>query len=528
VEVTVFPDRAEVVREARVEIPAGISTVQFTGLPWQVEPDSLRVSARGVPASLGAVEMKEQAGDPEETAELTAAREEVRRLEVAMNGLALEVTTAKDLREFIASLKASAAQRESGQMGEGRADPASLQAMYALIRTSLQDLAKEELARGDRQRELQKELDVAKARLASTRPAGAIRTRLATVEVEAQRAGSLTVRLAYLAPGASWRPAYRASLDAATGQISLDSEAVVRQSTGEDWSGVEMKLSTAAPARGVSPPELASLLLRPMDQSVLSAAGGDLKGLPVLGRNYQDLLKLKGGVTDSAAEPAAEADEQAARLEADVVHSSYNVVFTVPGRSDVPADGRDHRAGLRQETLSGQVEYRTVPGLNAAAYLVAKAPAPKDYPLLSGPVRVFAGGAYLGSFALNETVPGQEFSLPFGVDNRIRVERTPLPQARSHEGITGKDRRIAYAFRTTVENLRDQNVTLVVEDRVPVSEDERVVVERGKETTAGAEEVKDRPGVIEWKLTLEPRQKRDIVLAYSVRFPKEMIVPGIE
>ena len=218
----------------------------------------------------------------------------------------------------------------------------------------------------------------------------------------------------------------------------------------------------------------------------------------------------------------------ATRVEAGVVHSSYNVAFTVPGRSDVPADGRDHRAGLRQETLAGQVEYRTVPGLNAAAYLVAKATAPKDYPLLFGPVRVFAGGAYLGSFGLNETAPGQEFMLPFGADNRIRVERTPLPQARSHEGITGKDRRIAYAFRTTIENLRDQSVTIVIEERVPVSEDERIVVERGKETTAGAEEVEDRPGVLEWRLTLEPRQRRDIVLAYSVRFPKDLIVPGIE
>jgi len=215
-------------------------------------------------------------------------------------------------------------------------------------------------------------------------------------------------------------------------------------------------------------------------------------------------------------------------MQAGVVHSSYNVDFRVPGRSDVPSDGREHRVRLRQETLAAQVSYRTVPGLNAAAYLVAKASASNDYPLLSGPVRVFAGGAFLGSFGLDETAPGQELTLPFGVDNRIRVERNPLPRSRSHEGITGRDRRIAFGFRTTVENLRDQKVSLVIEDRVPVSEDERIVVEKGKETTPGAEENEDRPGVLEWRLTLEPRQKRDIVLAYSVRFPREMVVPGVE
>ena len=159
---------------------------------------------------------------------------------------------------------------------------------------------------------------------------------------------------------------------------------------------------------------------------------------------------------------------------------------------------------------------------------MAKTSAPRAYPLIAGPVRVFAGGAYLGAFSLNETAPGQSLTLPFGVDNRVRVERTPLPQARSSEGITGKDRRIAYAFRTTVESLCDQSVAIVVEDRLPVSEDERIMVERGKETTAGMEAVTDRPGVVEWKLTLEPKQKRDVVLAYGVRFPKEISIPGLD
>jgi uncharacterized protein (TIGR02231 family) len=214
--------------------------------------------------------------------------------------------------------------------------------------------------------------------------------------------------------------------------------------------------------------------------------------------------------------------------EAAVVHSSYNVAFEVPGRSDVPADGRDHRVVLRQEALAGKVEYRTVPALNAAAFLVAKTKAPEGYPLLAGPVRVFAGGAYLGLFGLAETAPRAEMTLPFGLDNRIKVERVRLPQARGEEGLIGKDRRIDYAFRTTVENLRDQKVTLVLEERVPVSEDERIEVARGKATTPGAKEDEDRPGVLEWTLDLGPGQKTEVLLDYSVRFPKDLIVPGLD
>ena len=106
VEVTVFPDRAEIVREARADLPAGGSTVEFSGLPFNVEPDSLRVTAKGVAAALGAVELKQAADQPKETPEFIAARDDVQRLENEMFAINAEEATGKDLRDFISSLKA--------------------------------------------------------------------------------------------------------------------------------------------------------------------------------------------------------------------------------------------------------------------------------------------------------------------------------------------------------------------------------------------------------------------------------------
>lgn len=230
VEVTVFADRAEITREGRVDLAAGPATLSFAGLPWNVEPDSLRVTAKGTPVALGAVELKERVAEPAMTPELLAAQAEVERLDAALRSVASERKTDQSLREFLDALKATTATRESERMGEGKADPASILAAYTLLRNSLLDLGKDAVARDDRTAKLSKDLELARAKLASLRQAGPIRSRDAMVEVEAERAGSLTVRLSYLAPGASWRPAYRASLDAATGAIVLGSEAVVRQS----------------------------------------------------------------------------------------------------------------------------------------------------------------------------------------------------------------------------------------------------------------------------------------------------------
>ena len=528
VEVTVYPDRAEVVREATFEVPAGASTVEFRDIPVAAEPDSLRVAAKGVPAVLGAVAIRERAETPKETPEQLALGDDVKRIEGELSKIGSQDRVAADLREFLKSLRATTVQRESENLGAGRADPAGIVAVYDLIAKKLTELGDQDLARREATSRLSPELEVARAKLAAGPAGGSIQSRVAAAELEARQAGTLTLRLSYLVSGASWRPSYRATLDAATGEVSLVSEGVVRQQTGEDWNRVALRLSTASPARGVAPPQLAPLLLRPMDVREFGRSLPDGDGNPNVGgqraRDFQNVIALAPGVSDEVRSVPVSAE----LLEAEVVHSAYNVAFEVPGRSDVPADSADHRVVLRQESLPGTLSYRTTPAIEPAAFLTSVVQAPAQYPLLSGAMRVLAGGTYLGVYILPETAPGAELLVPFGRDNRIKVDRVRQPQDRSLEGVTGKTRQIAYEFKTKLENLRDQEVTVTLEDRVPVSEDERLIVELGKATTPNSTASKTRPGVMLWKLTLSPREKKDIVLAYTVRFPKDLFVPGLE
>jgi uncharacterized protein (TIGR02231 family) len=485
------------------------------------------VTAEGVPAELGAVEIDERADEPGQPPEFVAARQEVERLEREIALLDEQEKAAAEMRGLLGSIKAVSGQQAGEGLAEGRVDPQQVRGMYELIETKLGELGRAVLERQAARRRLTEELAVARARLAAARPAGAIRSRVVSVEVVAQRAGSLTLRLACVVPGAAWRPSYRAMLGADAAGVALVSEAVVRQSTGEDWSGVALRLSTAAPARGVEPPLLDAAVLRPIEVVESLAKAEAVHGARA--RIYQGVQAPAGAPEDSAieADGAGGFVEVRAR-EAGVVHSAYNVAFEVPGRSDVPADGGDHRVVLRQENLTGKLVYRTVPALNPAAYMTLVTRAPEGYPLLAGPVRVFAAGAFLGSFALAETGPKAELTLPFGVDNRIKVERVRLPQEHSLEGLGGKTRQVAYAFRTTVENLRGQALTLVLEDRIPVAEDARIEVEVKKETTPGYTESERRPGVLLWTLDLAPREKRELLLSYTVRFPKDMTIAGLE
>jgi len=522
VEVTAYPDRAEVVREVTVDVPAGASVVEFKDIPLVAERDSFRVTAKGTPAQIGAVTIRQWADTPEDTPEQIALRNEVKRLEGELAKLGSQEKVANDLREFLKSLRSTTAQRESDNLGAGKADPQAIVAVYDLLAKKLGDLGDQELVRRDAAAKLGQDLEVAKAKLQTARAGKTIRSHVADAEILAKQAGPLTLRLSYLVTGASWSPAYRATLDAGSGEVALVSEAVVRQVTGEDWTSVALKLSTAAPARGVAPPEMTALLLRPAGGGFTTSVSG-ISDLPVAGRAYQNSLLFAPGEQRRDSE-----EDVAAAVEAEIVRSAYNVAFEVPGRSDVPADGADHRVVLRQEALPGTLTYRIAPALDSSAFLTSIVRAPEKYPLLSGSMRVLAGAAYLGMYEVPETAAGAELTLPFGRDNRIKVERVRQPQDRTLEGITGKTRQIAYEFKTSVENLRDRDVTIILEDRVPVSEDERIVVEMGKGTTGDHAPSKSRPGVVLWKLNLAPHQKKDVVLAYTVRYPKDMLVPGLE
>ena len=520
VQVVVYVDRAEITRQATVQLPAGASSIVLPGLPPSVDADSLRISGKGVPAALGAVELKREAQERKATPEWLAADAEVRRLEGEQNKLVLEEKADQQMAEFLASLAKGTGARSGDRLAEGKPDLEAVKGFFGFVRGQVDDLGKRAERRVERRRELQEQLDVARAKRDAAQPRGPVESLAAIAEVEARQAGALDLEVTYLVPSAAWRPSYRATLDADKGEVVWSAEAVVRQRTGEDWSGVPLRLSTAAPARGVVPPQLPPILVRPTPPRPKLMMKSEAP------RPTAEMARDAAGAGMAAPPPALEAVEMEAP-EAEVLHTAYNAAFDAPGKSDVPADGRDHRIALRTDALPARLLYRVAPAASETAFVVAKTSSPAQYPLLPGVVRVFAGAAFVGQYGVAESAPGAEMDAPFGADNRVVVKRTATPRRGSQEGFISKDQQFEYSFRTTIENRRDREITLVVEDQLPRSQDERIVVKVGDKTTPGMRDAKDRPGIVEWELTLGPKQRKEIVLEYSVRFPRDLSVDGL-
>jgi hypothetical protein len=84
-------------------------------------------------------------------------------------------------------------------------------------------------------------------------------SRVAVVSLSPGPATDVELSVEYFVPGARWAPAYALRLEPGMAAGELELRASVAQSTGEDWTGVKLSLSTAALDRRTALPELKSL-----------------------------------------------------------------------------------------------------------------------------------------------------------------------------------------------------------------------------------------------------------------------------
>jgi uncharacterized protein (TIGR02231 family) len=221
--------------------------------------------------------------------------------------------------------------------------------------------------------------------------------------------------------------------------------------------------------------------------------------------------------TVSTEMPIAQA--QAARRE-------VAVTFSLPGRMDIPSDGQPHKHVIATREMEGKVEHRAVPQIVPAVFLVATVTLPGEVPLLPGKVQHFVGGDLVGSSFMAEHAPGEEVSLSFGPDDRLKAERRQLSRRVERRG---KDEEVAYRFVTTLENHLGRDGVVEVKDRIPVSGDERVVVTLDDdETTPGAVIDEKEPGVLTWKIPVPKGGKKEIALIYRVRSKHGVVLAGLE
>jgi uncharacterized protein (TIGR02231 family) len=525
--VTVFPDGARVTRRMALDLPAGAHSILLPALPANVDANSIRIEGEGnAPLSVGAVETKSVPGEARPVVDAA---------------LEAKLRAARESREKHLAIIESLTRKKAMIERYAQASPEKLGADNSPM--PVEDWAKawnavgqalagvnEELRRmGQEARALEAEIRALEA--ARPRPPAPGRPKLdVAIALEAAAAfkGQLTVH--YRIGGANWRAAYDARL--ATGsadtapKLELVRRALVAQQTGEDWTEVELSVSTARTAGATGTPNMNPLqiafyeppppvLQRPDDSRLRRApATPGMAMVPPSAPSPAPLSELSA----DAPKPKIAAAEQVAQVET----TAFEATFRVPGRISVPGDGSRKTFRIGSRNLEPKLIVRATPALDLTAYLYVEAENAEEAALLAGPVTLTRDGNFVGQAALAFAAPGEKFELGFGADQRVKVVRVPVSRRETDPPTAASIRTDTRDFRTTVENLHVRPMTVTIIDQMPFSEITTITVERLPTTTPPTEQiVAGKRGVMSWTQVLKPREKKDIRLTYRIRHPAD-------
>lgn len=527
--VTVFPMGAEVTRLAKVEVAEGEHTIVFRDLPAGAIEGSIRVegSATGR-LEIGSVDTR-RLFVPRADAEASAS--ERRRLETELQRLRdqrstyeAEVQGAETQRALIGNL-AQLPMRPAPASG-GAAEQEDWKAVLALITSATADAQRTIVAAQVRIRDLDHRIEDLEKKLREVAPERTERTEARVfVVAHAPLEADITVR--YQVAHASWTPLYDVRLVTGTKtvapSIELVRRAAISQRSGEAWDDVELVLSTTRPTAGASAPDLAPMIVdfeappKPMARTERRSMKADRMGGGLNSFAQEEDATVAAALP--APEPAAVEEQSAVTVQA-----PFHALFTVPGRLSIPETGETKRVQLGTETMEPALTIRTVPKVDAKAYLYAKFNTPKGAPLLPGSASLFRDGTFVGAGELPLLSPGEEHELGFGIDDLVRVRHAISEQKRGETGLISTSRTDSRHFRISVKSMHERALALAVFDQIPVSADQEIKVELVGQTAPTRKDVDDKRGVLVWDGTLEPDEEETIEFGYRVSWPSEKAV----
>jgi uncharacterized protein (TIGR02231 family) len=514
--VLVLEDRAHVSRAGSVELAEGDAWLVVAGVAPALADKTLTaavtVGAGGLEPTVHDVRVVRERRLRDEDARpddrllderVDAARVKRDRLEASARALRDE---AESLEAVLACSLDELAEDAAWARFDRKAAQKTSRALGARLEEVRQGIAEVELELDEARRE-----HAAVEALRAERPRQGIAARL-EILLHVPRAGTFDVRASYVVPSACWRPRHVAELVEPQGRgearVLLRSEASVWQATGEDWSDVELVLSTERPSLGTEPPRLATDRLEVQRKSatlVVEARESEIEAASVVARSAGVPRVAPGmpGIDDGGAVESLRA----------------------PQKVRVPCDGRPVRVPLFSLESAAERELLVVGELAEAAVLRTTFVNTSARPLLAGPVELVRRGGFAGRTTMLYVAPGERVALGWGADPTIAVSRE-ASQRDEEQSLVSSWRARTHRVRLRLSHLTGGEVVVWVRERVPVSELEKVQVELVPKDTTGARQP-DAHGFLEWRVALGPHARERVKLTYRVRWHSDVSLEAL-
>lgn len=545
--VTVYPNSALVTREVEVTGPAGRVEIIVSPLPAATVGSSLY--AEGTDGIRVLTTRYRTRPILEDTRiDVRKVQDEIKQLQLAREKIEGDLQALQENLKMLGKMENFLTVTTVQATEKGALNAESAIALAKHIREQRAAAVKEQVDLKQQIQANQEKAAEAQRHLAGLSGGTARYENDAVIVIDKANAAGGTIRLSYLVDRATWNPQYKLRADkGGKDQVTLEYLAAVVQSTGEEWPNVKLSLSTAQPMLDSAPPELQALhvSIAPKGSAAAQPSTAELEEQirslrEKAQRDFNDRKAVSGvGLVNTAA--AREQSWELFNPEAAVKRGcmlSYRegptVTYQIPTKLTIPSRSDEQVLEVAKVDLKGDFYHKAVPLLSPHVYRMADIVNRGEHVLLPGDAAMYSGTDFVGRTSLPLVAVGESFTVGFGVDPQVQVQRAMIDKMRS---TSGGNQLLRFDYRILVSNYKAEKVKLQVWDRLPFAENDSVGVSLVKTTPELSKDAvyqrEFRPSnLLRWDLVAEPNTSGEkatpINFEFKLELDRQMIIGGFQ
>ena len=563
--VTLYRNQARVTRTLELSEKQGEVEIVVSELPENIVADSLFAEGENE-VEIRAVQFRTRAVGQSPRKEVREFQDKIRanQKEIELNQKLTGLLNKQ--AKYLDKMENFVAPTATTELSKGVLDAEALEKITLFNFKKREDIAKQEIELSIKLMELQENGNLLQRQLAEISNNGSRTVREALLFV--RKAGDVKskIRLSYLVNSCGWSPSYTVRATEGQQAANIEYNGLIRQLTGENWSNVELTLSTATPALSSFGPGLApfSIGLVPGSHPSNNNRGG--QGAP----NQQAYIVQNMKSMQNDKQQALQAMQNSKSFR-DNIGNSWGLNRTVNqmaclaigiggsgdggggfgvGADAIPVESQEPCLSYRlpnkvtltsrnsqqmvriiQSELPGDFYHVATPVLTNYVYREAELSNNGDADFLAGPINVYLDGRFVGRGEIPTVARGQSFVIGFGADSQLRTRREMVEKSTN---INGGNRELTVDYRLVVENYKEAPVNVRVTDRLPKpvkKRDIRITMLKPEQTlSTDAVYVRmDRPlGILRWDAEVPARaigdEVHEIEYSYSMEFDRKFQV----
>ena len=485
-EVIVYTDGALVTRSAILNLVAGEQQIELTGLPSNLDAETLRLEVNNKGVRVGQVNIKVnefiESTDPVVVSlkdKIAVKGNQIRQLQDSSNAAQLQL-------KFLDSLATGYSKQAWIGSAQGSADVVSWQKALGLMQSGSEaanKIIRKNILSVSR---LNSEMSLLQRELSDKRSLKASNSSV-FINLSSNELSKAVVKVHYLQDQAGWGPSYEARLSSADGKLLLAQKAVLWQGTEEAWPNAKVTLSTSQPSQQMQAPKLNSQFfdLREKPRPVQARRSKAYASAPMASSQAGDREAIVVAGTKRVAEWSG----------------SYSQNFPIAGRISVSNnDDETQRYDLEIFEFSVKLVTQITPMQSTQAYLSARFTHAGKTPIYGDQMLVYVDGVLMGSAQMPTILPGAEVTLPMGIDRRIEVKVDNLGGLGGHAGVIKKQVTDSTDLVFEITNRRSSLANIEVRAVYPVSKNKALKITIGDNATPATESnVDGNTGVALWQ-----------------------------